>query len=90
MNKTNLISSIATEAQITKVEAKKVVDAFVSVTSKTLKKGERISLPGWGTFTIVKRNARTGRDPRTGKPLKISAKKVVKFKAGANLAKQVK
>lgn len=90
MNKNELIDAVAKEAKMTKANAKKAVDAFLSVTSKTLKKGDKIVLVGFGTFSVVKRNARKGRDPRTQKPITIPAKKVVKFKAGATLASQVK
>jgi DNA-binding protein HU-beta len=90
MNKAELINAISTEAKITKTTATKALDAFLTVTSKTLKKGERVALIGFGTFSVAKRAARTGRNPQTGKPLKIAAKKVAKFKAGAELASKVK
>jgi len=90
MNKAELIDAIAAESKMTKADARKALDAFVSVTGKALKKGERITLVGYGTFSVAKRNARKGRDPRTGKEIKIAAKKVVKFKAGAHLAEKVK
>jgi len=90
MNKAQLIDAIAAEAKLTKADARKALDAFVSVTGKALKTGDRITLVGYGTFSVAKRNARKGRDPRTGKEIKIAAKKVVKFKAGADLAGKVK
>jgi DNA-binding protein HU-beta len=90
MNKSELIDAIAAESKLTKADARKALDAFVGVTGKALKKGERITLVGYGTFSVAKRNARKGRDPRTGKEIKIAAKKVVKFKAGADLASKVK
>jgi DNA-binding protein HU-beta len=90
MNKAQLIDAIAAESKMTKADARKALDAFVNVTGKALKKGERITLVGYGTFSVAKRNARKGRDPRTGKEIKIAAKKVVKFKAGADLAGKVK
>lgn len=90
MNKAELIDAIAAEAKMTKADARKALDAFVGVTGKALKKGDRITLVGYGTFSVAKRNARKGRDPRTGKEIKIAAKKVVKFKAGADLAGKVK
>jgi DNA-binding protein HU-beta len=90
MNKAQLIDAIAAEAKLTKADARKALDAFVSVTGKALKQGDRITLVGYGTFSVAKRNARKGRDPRTGKEIKIAAKKVVKFKAGADLAGKVK
>jgi len=90
MNKTQLINEIASEAKLTKVDTKKALDAFLNVTAKTLKRGDKITLIGYGTFSIVKRAARTGRNPRTQKTINIPAKRVVKFKAGANLASKVK
>ncbi len=90
MNKAELIDAIATESKLSKADAKRALDAFVGVTSKTLKKGEKVILIGFGTFSIVQRSARTGRNPQTGKEIKIKAKKVVKFKAGTELAKKVK
>ncbi len=90
MNKAELIDSIAKDASLTKADAKKALDAFISSTSKALKKGDRVALVGFGSFSIAKRSARTGRNPQTGKEIKIPAKKVVKFKAGADLASKVK
>jgi DNA-binding protein HU-beta len=90
MNKSQLIDLMASEAKMTKVDVRKALDAFISVTGKSLKKGDKITLVGYGTFSVAKRNARKGRDPRTQKPINIAAKKVVKFKAGANLASKVK
>lgn len=86
MNKTQLIDAMAAEAKMTKVDTRKALDAFMSVTGKNLKKGDKITLVGYGTFSVVKRNARKGRDPRTQKVINIPAKKVIKFKAGAGLA----
>jgi DNA-binding protein HU-beta len=90
MNKSELIDAIAVESNLTKANVKKALDAFISVTTKTLKKGDKITLVGYGTFSVMKRSAREGRDPRTQKTIKIPAKKVVKFKAGADLAAKVK
>ena len=90
MNKAELIDAIASEAKITKTAATKALDAFLNVTSKTLKKGDRVALVGFGTFSVAKRAARNGRNPQTGKPIKIAAKKVAKFKAGTELASKVK
>ena len=70
--------------------AKRALDAFVNHTTKALKKGDRVALVGFGTFSITKRAARKGRNPQTGKEIKIAAKKVVKFKAGADLQSKVK
>ena len=90
MNKAELIDAIAKEAKLTKVDAGKALDATTTVITKSLKKGERVALVGFGSFSIAKRAARTGRNPQTGKAIKIAAKKVAKFKAGALLAKSVK
>ncbi|MDX1652518.1 MAG: HU family DNA-binding protein [Brumimicrobium sp.] len=89
MNKAELIESMASESGLSKADAKRALDAFINVTTKALKKGDRISLIGFGSFSISKRSARTGRNPQTGKEIQIAAKKVVKFKAGAELSKAV-
>ena len=86
MNKAELVDQIASQAGLSKGDAKKALDAFVGATTGALKKGDRVALVGFGSFSISKRNARTGRNPQTGKPITISAKKVVKFKAGSDLA----
>ncbi|MFQ5335056.1 MAG: HU family DNA-binding protein, partial [Flavobacteriales bacterium] len=80
---------IASDADISKASAKKAVNSFVNNTAKALKKGERVALVGFGSFSVAKRAARPGRNPRTGAPIKIAAKKVVKFRAGAGLSKNV-
>jgi DNA-binding protein HU-beta len=85
MNKAELIAAIAAQAELTKVDAKKALDAFINVASETMKKGERLTLVGFGSFSVAERNARSGRNPRTGLKIKIAAKKVVRFKAGAEL-----
>ena len=90
MNKAQLIDAIAANAGLTKADAKKALDAFVSATTQALKKGDRVALVGFGSFSVAKRSARTGRNPQTGKEIKIAAKKVVKFKAGSDLADVVK
>jgi len=86
MNKAQLIDAIAGEANLTKADAKRALDAFVTTTTGALKKGDRVALVGFGSFSVAKRNARTGRNPQTGKPITIAAKKVVKFKAGSELS----
>ena len=90
MNKAELVDAMASEAKITKADASRALEAFMVVTSKTLKKGERVALIGFGTYTVAKRSARNGRNPQTGKPIKIAAKRVAKFKAGAELSAKVK
>lgn len=89
MNKAELIDAIATESDLSKAEAKKALDAFITTTSNALKGGDRISLVGFGSFSVSMRNARTGRNPQTGKEIQIPAKNVVKFKAGAELSDAV-
>jgi DNA-binding protein HU-beta len=89
MNKAELIEAIASKADLTKADAKKALDAFIDATSDTLKKGDRVALVGFGSFSVAKRAARTGRNPKTGEEMQIPAKKVVKFKPGAELAKVV-
>lgn len=86
MNKAELIDAIASKSGLTKADAKKALDAFTGAISGSLKKGDRVSLVGFGSWSVTKRSARTGRNPQTGKEIKIAAKKVVKFKAGAELA----
>jgi DNA-binding protein HU-beta len=89
MNKAQLIDAMAAGSGLTKADAKKALNALISTTTNALKGGDRVALIGFGTFSVSKRNARTGRNPQTGKELKIPAKKVVKFKAGADLADAV-
>lgn len=90
MNKAELIEAIASDAKLTKADAKRALDAFIGATSKSLTKGERVALVGFGSFGVAKRAARKGRNPQTGKEINIAAKKVVKFKPGASLQKTVK
>ena len=90
MNKAQLIEAVAAKAGLTKVDAKKAIDAFIGVTAGALKKGDRLALVGFGSFSVTKRSARTGRNPQTGATIKIAAKKVVKFKAGTELNAMVK
>jgi DNA-binding protein HU-beta len=89
MNKAQLIDAMAAGAGLTKADAKKALDAYISATTDALKGGDRVALVGFGTFSVSERGARTGRNPQTGKEIKIPAKKVVKFKAGADLADSV-
>jgi DNA-binding protein HU-beta len=89
MNKAELISAIAEQSGLSKVNSKKALDAFMSSVTKSLKEGDRISLVGFGTFLVVERQARTGINPTTKKAIQIPAKKVVKFKAGAELSGEV-
>ena len=90
MNKADLINAIASESKMTKAAASRALDAFINSTTKALKKGERVALVGFGTFTVTRRAARLGRNPQTGTEIKIPAKKVAKFRAGTELAKKVR
>lgn len=85
MNKNELISAIAENAGLTKADAKKALDSFINVTTDTLKNGEKIALIGFGTFDVVERQARVGLNPKTKEKIQIPAKKVIKFKPGADL-----
>ena len=90
MTKAELIAKAAKDAKITKVAAGKAIDGIIDGITKALKKGDRVALVGFGTFSVSKRKARTGRNPQTGKSIKIAARKVAKFKAGSELRKTVK
>ncbi len=85
MNKNELIEQIAVAADISKSKAGLALDAFVEAVTNSLKKGEDVSLIGFGTFTVAERAARTGRNPQTGAPLEIAACKQPKFRAGKTL-----
>ncbi len=89
MNKAELIEAIAKAADITKTQAGEALDAFTDAVTGTLKKGNKVTLVGFGTFSVSKRAARIGRNPQTGKEIKIAAKKVAKFKAGKELSAKV-
>lgn len=89
MNKAELVDAMASGAGISKADAKRALDAFVDTTTKALKKGDRLSLVGFGSFSVSRRSARKGRNPQTGKEIQIKAKNVVKFKAGADLSDKV-
>jgi DNA-binding protein HU-beta len=89
MNKADIVDKVAAEAGITKTQASTALDAAVNSVTSALKKGERVTLVGFGTFSTSQRKARTGRNPQTGKPIKIAAKRVAKFTAGAELKKAV-
>ena len=85
MNKTEFISRVAEVAELTKVDARKAVEAFASVVAEELQKGEKISLLGFGTFSVNEKPARQGINPLTKAKIQIPARKAVKFKAGAAL-----
>lgn len=86
MNKAELVAKLSEDAEISKTQANAVLDSFVEAVTKTLKSGGKVTLVGFGTFSVTKRAARTGRNPQTGATIKIKAKKVAKFKAGKELA----
>ena len=89
MNKAELIAKIADDAEITKTQANAAVDSFIEAVTKTLKSGNKVTLVGFGTFSVTKRAARNGRNPQTGAVIKIKAKKVAKFKAGKELSSKI-
>lgn len=90
MTKAELIASIAKDAKITKAAAEKALNSFTGSVTKALKKGDKLTLTGFGTFMVARRKARSGRNPRTGKEIKIPATKVAKFKPGNKLRGTVK
>jgi len=89
MHKSDLIDVMAADAGVTKAAAKKALESFLGNVQGALKKGNRVSLVGFGSWSVSKRAAREGRNPQTGKTIKIAAKKVVKFKAGSDLQSSV-
>jgi len=90
MTKTELVEMIARDASITKTAAVKAVDSFIDGVKKSLKKGDKVTLVGFGTFSVTRRKARKGRNPQTGAEIKIAATKAPKFTAGAAFKKAVK
>ena len=89
MNKAELIAKMADDAGVTKTQANASLDSFVEAVTKTLKGGGKVTLVGFGTFSVSKRAARNGRNPQTGAVIKIKAKKVAKFKAGKELSAKI-
>jgi DNA-binding protein HU-beta len=90
MTKVELVGKIASEDGITKSQAEKALDGFVSAVSDALAAGDKITLVGFGTFSVGERAQREGRNPRTGEKIQIPASKIVKFKAGKTLSEKVK
>jgi DNA-binding protein HU-beta len=90
MTKAELIADVAADAKVKKADAEKAINSLIKVISKTLKNNARLALAGFGTFVVTSRKAREGRNPQTGKPIKIPATKVVKFKPGKQLKELVK
>jgi DNA-binding protein HU-beta len=89
MNKGDLINKVAGDVKLSKAQAAAALDSLIDGISSALKKGDRLTLVGFGTFSTSQRKARTGRNPRTGEPLKIAAKKVAKFAPGTELKSAV-
>lgn len=85
MNKTELIDAVAASSGLSKADAKRALDGFTTSIEGALKTGDRVSLVGFGSWSVSQRAARTGRNPKTGKEIQIEAKNVVRFKAGAEL-----
>ena len=90
MNKAELTARVARDTRMTKVRAARVIDSLLEHVMKTLKRGERASLVGFGTFTVTRRRARTGRNPQTGTPIQIPARRVVRFTAGKTLKAEIR
>jgi len=89
MNKAELVAAMAEKTELSKKDAEKALKAFTEVVAEELKKGEKIQLVGFGTFEVAERAARDGRNPQTGKPMKIPASKAPKFKAGKALKDEI-
>ncbi len=90
MNKSQLVEQMATGAGISKAAAERALNAFMDAVMDAVSSGDKVTLVGFGTFYVTKRKARTGRNPQTGKKMKIPAKKVVKFRPGSRLSEAVK
>lgn len=90
MNKTELVNAIAEQAKLSKVDAKAALEATITAISNALAEGDKVALIGFGTFAVTEKAARTGINPRTKEAINIEARKVVKFKAGAELNDKVK
>ncbi len=89
MNKTQLVDAVAAQTEVSKVKAAEAVEAVLAAVSESLTKGESVTLVGFGTFSVTQRKAREGRNPNTGKAIKIAAKKAPKFSAGKALKEAV-
>ena len=90
MNKTEFINAVAEKSGLSKVDAKKAVEAFVETVSSELKEGGKVALLGFGSFSVAEKSARKGVNPKTKQPIEIPARKAVKFKAGAELTEIIK
>ncbi|MFQ5877665.1 MAG: HU family DNA-binding protein [Acidobacteriota bacterium] len=90
MNKAQLIKRVARDIRMSRVKAARVIDSLLEHMTRALRKGERASLVGFGTFTVARRRARTGRNPQTGEPIRIPARRVVRFTPGKALRSQIR
>jgi DNA-binding protein HU-beta len=90
MKKADLVAKVADEAKIPRTAAERAINAFINVVTEALKSGDKVALPGFGTFMVAQRAARKGRNPRTGQEITIPAVKVPKFKVGKNLREAIK
>ncbi len=90
MNKAELIERVARDSRLTKAGATRAIDALLDNVTKALKKGERVTLVGFGTFGVSRRKARAGRNPRTGVPIKIAARRALKFTVGKDLKELIR
>jgi len=90
LNKSDLVSKIAKDAGLTKAQAEDAFNSLIKSISGSLKKGQKVTIVGFGTFSVSKKKARMGRNPQTGAPIKIAARKVPKFSPGSDLKKAVK
>jgi DNA-binding protein HU-beta len=90
MTKADLVDGIARETKLSKADSERAVNAFISIAKATIKRDGRFPLAGFGTFVLVNRKARTGRNPQTGQPIQIRASRVVRFRPGKELSESVK
>ena len=90
MNKAQIVARMAKDSGLTKADANRAVDALLDNVSRALRKGEKVTLVGFGTFVVYRRRARAGRDPQSGEPIKIAARRVAKFIPGKDLKKAVR
>ncbi len=90
MNKAELIERVAKDSRLTKAGATRAIDALLDNVTKALKKGEKVTLVGFGTFGVSRRKARAGRNPRTGVPIKIAARRALKFAVGKDLKELIR
>lgn len=90
MNKAELIMKVAADAKISKAQANRAIDSILDGVTSSLRRGSKVSLAGFGTFSVAQRKARTARNPRTGEPIAVMARRVARFKAGKKLSQAVR